>query len=89
MHGRDWNGPIAMEDRDAEQVTVPESVSPLTDEEYEELLEEVHPLAESENYRMDLFTAAVSFIEDIIVRSSLHVHAQREPHLRFSQENWY
>ena len=43
-----------MEDRDAEQVTVPESVSPLTDEEYEELLEEVHPLAESENYRMVL-----------------------------------
>ena len=57
-----------MEDRDAEQVTVPEAISPLTDEEYEELLEEVHPLAESEKYGMDLFTAAVSIIEDIIAR---------------------
>ena len=69
-YGIDWNGPIGVEDRDAELVTVHEAISPLTDEEYEELSEEVHPLTESEKYKygMDLFTAALSITEDIIAR---------------------
>ena len=70
-YGIDWDGPLVEEERDAVQVTLPECDSPLTEEEYGAQQDEVLPLADSQNYGIDLFIAAVSFVQDII---SFHYH---------------
>ena len=65
-YGIDWDGPIVVEEEDADQVIVPECGTLLTEEDYATLQEEVQPLADSQNYGIDLFHAAVSFVQNFI-----------------------
>ena len=58
-----------MEDDDAEQVTVPESTCPLTEEEYRILEDTVSPLAESQNYGLDLYLDVLFIVQRMV---SLH-----------------
>lgn len=65
-YGIDWDGPLVLEEDDAEQVTVPESTCPLTEEEYRILEDTVSPLAESQTYGLDLYSDAVCLVQDMV-----------------------
>jgi len=65
-YGIDWDGPLVLEEGDAEQVTVPESTCPLTEEEYRILEKTVSPLAESQTYGLDLYSDAVCLVQDMV-----------------------
>ena len=67
-YGIDWDGPLVEEEGDADQITVPESDFVLSEDDYEKL-QEVQPLANSQNYGIDLFNAAVSYVEDNLIVS--------------------
>ena len=55
-----------MDESDAEQVIVPACYCPLTEDEYALLLQEIDPLTDSENYGIDVFSASVIFVEDLL-----------------------
>lgn len=66
-YGIDWDGPLPQEYQDADQVDVPQSQCPLTEDQYDQLQSNVSPLAESSNYGIDLFLECVSFVENIMM----------------------
>ena len=53
-YGVDWDGPIPGEvDMDVEAVVVPETNSPISQEDYDELFRTINPLRESNFYGTD------------------------------------
>lgn len=68
-HGIDWDGPLQDDDMDVEQVIIPESHSPLTEEHYSTLQDTLSPLSESEDYGIDLYIAAMSLVEHMLSSS--------------------
>ena len=64
MYGVDWNGPMPEDlGDDAESVAVPESLIEISDECREDLTTQVPPLTDSTNYGVDLYLAALEFIQ--------------------------
>ena len=50
---------------DESQVDVPESIFEISDVQYEQLCQQVHPLSPSENYGIDIYEQALQFISEI------------------------
>jgi hypothetical protein len=69
MHyGIDNDGPLPPPNEELEQVIVPPRINPLTDEDYQSLLQLVTPTANSEDgWGIDLFVQAVDFVTNCLL----------------------
>ena len=63
--GIDWDAPLPTGD-EAESVSVPDIVNPLTGEEFTELQATISPSTDDDNYGVDVYTAVVHFIQSRI-----------------------
>lgn len=63
MYGIDWEGPMA-DDHDmvAESITVPETTNPLTEEQSQELLANIDPLKQCDNYGINIYLETLEFV---------------------------
>ena len=64
MYGVDWAGPLPLSDEEC--VTVPPVSSPLSDLQYQELLDTIYPLDRSPNRGIDLYISTLQFVMDRI-----------------------
>lgn len=62
-YGIDWDGPVPGSNETPDVVTVPETLNPLTPQNFQELCQQVDPLRESANYAIHIFMHATSFLE--------------------------
>ena len=70
-HGIDWDGPLPEEATSGEAVVeVPETGCPLSPEQYQELLNSIDPLRESESFGIDIFIETVTFVNTHVVNAS-------------------
>ena len=67
-YGVDWDGPIPGEvDMDVEAVLVPETNSPISQEDYDELFRTINPLRESNSYGIDIYVEVKEFVRARVV----------------------
>ena len=59
-YGIDWEGPLAQGDSN-EELVVPDVANPLSNRDFDDLLEHVNPLAHDEGYGIDLYICACTF----------------------------
>ena len=63
QYGIDWDGPLPEKaTSDGAIVEVPETRCPLTPEHYQELVDRLDPLRESESYGIDIYMETVTFV---------------------------
>lgn len=62
MYGIDWADPLSLSGE--EFVTVPPISSPLSDLQYQELLDTICPFHPSPNHGIDLYISALQFVMD-------------------------
>ena len=58
--GVDWEGPVNT--CGEEEITIPETVCPLEDADFEELKHSIQPLSHSTEYGIDLYERTVQFV---------------------------
>ena len=61
QYGIDWEGPLAQGDSN-EELVVPDIANPLSNWDFDDLLEHVNPLAHDEGYGIDLYICACTFV---------------------------
>lgn len=66
QYGIDWEGPLPQADS-TEGVAVPEIPNPLSSRDFDDLLEQVNPLAHDEGYGIDLYIHACTFVTERIM----------------------
>lgn len=62
QYGIDWEGPLAQGDSNKE--LVPDIPNPLSNRDFDDLLEHVNPLADDEGYGIDLYICACTFVSE-------------------------
>lgn len=62
-YGIDYDGPVPLEyDEEPEGVTVPVTNQPCSDERYQELLQLINPLRDSDRYGIDILLDVLAFL---------------------------
>lgn len=61
QYGIDWEGPLAQGNSN-EELVVPDIANPLSNRDFDDLLEHVNPLAYDEGYGIDLYICACTFV---------------------------
>lgn len=62
QYGIDWEGPLQQGDSNEE--LVPDIANPLSNRDFDDLLEHVNPLAHDEGYGIDLYICACTFVSE-------------------------
>ena len=62
-YGIDWDSPSGVDNDGI--VEIPETESPLTDPQFEELKQQLYPLEPCDDYGISLYTAAKAFVANI------------------------
>ena len=62
----DWEGPLAQGDSN-EELVVPDIPNPLSNRDFDNLLEHVNPLADDEGYGIDLYICACTFVSERVL----------------------
>ena len=63
QYGIDWEGPLPQGDSN-EELAVPDIANPLSNRDFDDLLEYVNPLAHDEGYGIDLYICAWTFVSE-------------------------
>lgn len=63
-YGIDWDGPVGSEDN--RLVEVPATPSPISDEDLQQLSEQINPLVDDGNYGINTFIDTLQAVESIL-----------------------
>jgi len=69
MFGIDWDGPLPDVTCDS-HVEVPTIESPLTDNEYTEVCQQIDPIANSKEYGIDIYLNCIEYVRRKLIRHS-------------------
>ena len=64
LHAIDWDGPLPCDSYDS--VEVPETSQPLTEEDYQDLTDQINPLSHSSEHAIDIYLNCLSFVQERI-----------------------
>ena len=62
LHAIDWDGLIPYENQ-SESVEVPTIECPISNEDYEEMVETIVPLSQSDEHAIDIYLQCISFVQ--------------------------
>lgn len=63
QYGIDWEGPLPQGDSN-EELVVPDIANPLSNRDFDDLLEHVNPLAHDEGYGIDLYICVCTSVSE-------------------------
>lgn len=62
LHAIDWDGPLSCDLYDS--VDIPETSLPLSEDDYQELTDQIDPMSYSSEHAVDIYLQCLSFVQE-------------------------
>ena len=62
LHAIDWDGPLPCDLHDS--VAIPETSLPISEDDYQELLDQIDPMSYSSEHAIDIYIQCLSFVQE-------------------------